>query len=91
MLDQNKKRLKAILKQMLKLADQGNLDEIRKINSGTFIPLYRQVFGDSGLTKESEPYDRARNNIINMFTDPMTPKQKQKFRDLAKKYIAMIN
>lgn len=60
----DKEKLKRLLLRMYILARDGEVEKIKKYD-GEFNKLYAKVFGaNKPLTKESGPFDRARNNII---------------------------
>jgi hypothetical protein len=95
--EESKKVLLDLLIGMLEAAKKNNKDSAVEIHQKNFMPLFKDVFekkDENGkkilkLTKESEPYDKARDAIMNSFTD-FTKKQKEKLLKAAEGYIKTI-
>jgi len=65
--EKNKKRLKALLEEMLELAKKGEDEKkIREISDHLFKELFLQIF-KKPWTEEALNYDRTRNEILMSF------------------------
>ena len=93
----NKKRLKTLLKEMLRLAKKGDSEGVYKINTENFSPFFTEVFGEMGggkkASKEEMNYDKARNNILYSLTEPLSKyrEKRQEFLKVAQGYIDMLD
>jgi len=91
--EKNKKRLKALLEEMLELAKEGDLKGVKEIHQ-SFQHLIKDVFGklEGGrkITQEEMNYDLARNNIINSFSDGFSEEQRQERLEEAQQYIDLL-
>ena len=91
--EKNKKRLKALLEEMLELAKEGDLKGVKEIHQ-SFQHLIKDVFGklEGGrkITQEEMNYDLARNNIINSFSGGFSEEQREERLEEAQKYIDLL-
>jgi len=91
--EKNKKRLKALLEEMLELAKEGDLKGVKEIHQ-SFQLLIKDVFGklegNRKITQEEMNYDLARNNIINSFSGGFSEEQREERLEEAQKYIDLL-
>ena len=91
--EKNKRRLKAMLEEMLKLTKKRDLKGVKEIHQ-SFQHLIKDVFGklEGGrkITQEEMNYDLARNNIINSFSGGFSEEQRQERLEEAQQYIDLL-
>ncbi|MBI4149094.1 hypothetical protein HY491_01475 [Candidatus Woesearchaeota archaeon] len=67
----------------------GAYQEIQKLNLA-FSALQRQVFGSGALSKEEEPFDKARNQLLLASMQDASEEERREYLEEAKRHMRML-